>query len=62
MRPTGFTDQKIISDARFRLAAALREGGGRLIQSDAARIAIAAFHPRPNLAIHGVLSRTGGII
>ena len=59
---TGFTDQKIISDARFRLATALRDGGARLIQSDAARGAIASFHPRPHLAIHGVLSRTGGVI
>lgn len=59
---TGFTDQKIISDARFRLATALRDGGARLIQSDAARGAIASFHPRPHLAIHGVLTRTGGVI
>ena len=62
MRATGFADTKIISDARFRLAEALRDAAPSLIQSAAARVVIAQFNPRPHLAIHGVLSRTGGVI
>lgn len=49
----GFTDQTIIKDSRFRLITALRSAG--VIQSDAARHAIAQFNPRPQLAIHGLL-------
>jgi len=62
MRATGFADTKIIADARFRLAEALRDAAPSLIQSAAARIAIQQFHPRPHLAIHGVLNRAGGVI
>ncbi len=49
----GFTDNRIIKDARFRLASALREMG--VIHSEAGRQAIQNFHPRPHLAIHGIL-------
>ena len=49
----GFTDNKVIKDARFRLAAALRSAG--VINTVAARTAIAQFHPQPHLAIHGIL-------
>jgi len=52
-RATGFADKKIVSDARLRLAFALREAG--LHHSEAARSAVASFHPRPHLAIHGIL-------
>jgi len=60
MRPTGFTDNKIVADARFRLAAALRSAAPGLIHTGPARMAIAQFHPRPHLAVHGILSATGG--
>jgi len=63
MRPTGFADAKIITDARFRLAEALRDAN--VIQSKAARPVIAQFHPRPHLAIHGILTSmaaTGAVI
>lgn len=49
----GFHDKKIISDTRLRIANALREHG--LIHSEAAKQVIAAYHPRPHLAIHGLL-------
>jgi hypothetical protein len=49
----GFTDTKVISDARFRLAAALRQAGVQ--HTDAARHAVAAMYPRPQLSIHGLL-------
>lgn len=49
----GFTTNDIVNDARFRLACALREAG--LAGSEAARSAVEAFHPRPQLAIHGIL-------
>lgn len=49
----GFADGNIIKDTRFRLAEALRRAG--VMQSDAARQAVAAFHPRPHLAIHGIV-------
>jgi hypothetical protein len=49
----GFADQKIIKDSRFRLITALRSAG--VIQSEAARAAIAQFNPRPHLAIHGII-------
>jgi hypothetical protein len=49
----GFADQRIIRDSRLRLATALRAAG--LIHSQAARAAIARFHPKPQLAIHGIL-------
>lgn len=60
MRPTGFTDNKIVADARFRLAAALRSAAPGLIHTGPARLAIAQFHPRPHLAVHGILSASGG--
>jgi hypothetical protein len=62
MRSTGFADVKIITDARFRLAEALRNAAPHLISSAAAKPIIDSFHPRPHLSIHGVLSRTGGVI
>lgn len=49
----GFTDAKVITDSRFRLAAALRSAG--IQHSEAARVAVANFCPRPQLAIHGIL-------
>ena len=49
----GFSDGKVIRDARFRLATALREAG--VHQSEAAKYAIQRAHPRPHLAIHGIL-------
>jgi len=49
----GFTDTKVISDARFRLATALRQAGVQ--HTDAAKHAVAAMHPRPQLSIHGIL-------
>lgn len=49
----GLTDQRVIGDARFRLAAALRQAGVQ--GTDAARQIVASFHPRPHLAIHGIL-------
>lgn len=55
MKNTGFDDKKIIKDARFRLAAALRDAG--VAQSKIAKGVVQAFHPRPHLAIHGVLNR-----
>lgn len=41
----GFADKALFKDARFRLGLALREAG--VHQSEAARRAIAALHPRP---------------
>ncbi|RYH30136.1 hypothetical protein EON65_06135 [archaeon] len=49
----GFADTKILCDARFRLVEALRSAG--LQHSSAARDAVAAFCPRPQLAIHGII-------
>lgn len=49
----GFADGKIIRDARFRLAEALRSVG--LQNSRAAQEAVNKFHPRPHLAIHGII-------
>lgn len=49
----GFADVKVIRDARHRLATALRAAG--LQHSDAAKEAVARFHPRPHLAIHASL-------
>mmetsp|Transcript_1565 Transcript_1565/g.2187 ORF Transcript_1565/g.2187 Transcript_1565/m.2187 type:complete len:658 (+) Transcript_1565:66-2039(+) len=49
----GFTDQKTISDSRFRLVSALREAG--LQQSAAAQQAVQRLFPRPQLAIHGII-------
>ena len=44
---------QVIHDARFRLATALREAG--VHRSEAAMRAVQSFHPRPHLAIHGLL-------
>lgn len=49
----GFTDGKVIQDSRFRLAEALRRCG--VAGSEAARAVVAQFHPRPQLAIHGLI-------
>lgn len=49
----GFTDQRVISDSRFRLSEALRSAG--IQHSQAAAAAVARAHPRPHLAIHGLL-------
>jgi hypothetical protein len=51
----GFGDKKIVRDARFRLAEALREAG--IAQSRVAAEVVQQFHQRPHLAIHGVLNR-----
>ena len=48
-----FTDGKVIQDSRFRLAEALRRCG--VAGSEAARAVVAQFHPRPQLAIHGLI-------
>ena len=40
----GFTDQKVFSDARFRLGLALRAAG--VHQSEAARVAVQSMNPR----------------
>jgi hypothetical protein len=52
----GFGDKKIIGDARFRLAEALREAG--VASSKMAQHAVQAFCPRPHLAIHGIFNKT----
>ncbi len=49
----GFTDQKVIRDTRFRLAEAFRLAG--IANSTAAKEMVQRFHPRPHLAIHGIL-------
>jgi hypothetical protein len=49
----GFSDQRVIQDARFRLAEALNRAG--VSHSSAARDIVQQFHPRPHLAIHGLL-------
>ncbi|KAJ1387175.1 hypothetical protein B484DRAFT_459876 [Ochromonadaceae sp. CCMP2298] len=48
----GFTDGKVISDSRFRLAEALRACG--VSNSSAAQAAVARNFARPHLAIHGL--------
>lgn len=53
MPMNGFTDSNVISDSRFRLAAALRAAG--IHQSQAAQAAVKQFFPRPHLAIHGIV-------
>ena len=50
---TGYADKTIISDARFRLASALRAAGVQY--SEAAYRAVQQFNPRPHLAIHGII-------
>jgi hypothetical protein len=49
----GFGDKKIIRDARFRLAEALRGAG--IAQSKVAAEVVKEYHPRPQLAIMGIL-------
>lgn len=49
----GFGDKKIIRDARFRLAEALRGAG--IAQSKVAADVVREFHPRPQLAIMGII-------
>lgn len=49
----GFHNDRIVKDVRFRLAEALRKCG--VHNSQAAKDAVARFHPRPQLAIHGLL-------
>ena len=49
----GFDANTYLSDTRFRLATALRAAG--LQNSEAARVAVAKFNPRPHLAIHGIV-------
>jgi hypothetical protein len=53
MALNGFSDSKVIQDSRFRLAEALRNLG--LAHSEAAKVAVQSFIPRPQLAIHGIL-------
>ena len=49
----GFDDTKIVSDIRFRLVSALREAG--VHNTEHGRQVIQQYHPRPQLAIHGIL-------
>ncbi len=49
----GFTDHKIIRDTRFRIMEALRMAG--LQNTQAAKDVVQQYHPRPHLAIHGIL-------
>jgi hypothetical protein len=49
----GFEDNKIVSDIRFKLVTALREAG--VHNTESARQVIQQYHPRPHLAIHGIL-------
>ena len=49
----GFTDRAVIRDSRFRLATALREAG--IHGSEAAKLVVQQFCPRPHLAIHGII-------
>jgi hypothetical protein len=49
----GFTDQRVIRDTRFRITEALRMAG--LQHSQAAKEIIQQYHPRPHLAIHGII-------
>jgi len=53
MPMNGFASQEIIRDCRHKLATALRAAGVQHTQ--AAREAIARFHPRPHLQIHSSL-------
>ena len=57
MSLNGFGDRKIIQDARFRLAEALREAG--IAQSKVAASVVKEFHPRPHLSIHGIFRGSG---
>ena len=49
----GFADNKVMKDARVRLAMALRDAGVQ--NSQYAAQVVREFHPRPQLAIHGIL-------
>lgn len=49
----GFADNRVLRDARVRLAMALREAG--VSHTVAAKEVVQHFHPRPQLAIHGLL-------
>lgn len=49
----GFTDQRVIRDTRFRIVEALRMAG--LAHTQAARDVVQQLHPRPHLAIHGII-------
>ena len=49
----GFEDNKIVSDIRFKLVSALREAG--VHNTPHAQHIIQQYHPRPHLAIHGIL-------
>ena len=49
----GFADIRVLRDARVRLAMALREAG--VSHTIAAKEVVQQFHPRPQLAIHGLL-------
>lgn len=49
----GFTDQKVVRDTRFRIMEALRMAG--LQHTQAAKDIVQQYHPRPHLAIHGIL-------
>lgn len=50
----GLLDERIIRDVRFRLGVALREAN--LHTTAAGRDMVLRAHPRPQLAIHGILS------
>jgi hypothetical protein len=49
----GFTDHRVIRDTRFRLVEALRMAN--LMNTQAAAEVIQRYHPRPHLAIHGII-------
>lgn len=49
----GLLDTKVIRDVRFRLGVALRDAG--LERTVAGREMVQKLHPRPHLAIHGII-------
>jgi hypothetical protein len=49
----GFTDHRVIRDTRFRLVEALRMAN--LMNTQAAAEIVQRYHPRPHLAIHGII-------